>query len=116
MTNVELPPTLFCVSVGVLLVSQIATAAPIAGAWQELGPAPTVNGGVSTPPINSVCGAIHAVAPHPTNPDILYIGAANGGIWRTANATAVSPVWTPLTDTLPSLSIGSLEFDPTDGT
>ena len=66
------------------------------------------------PPDNEVCGAIHAIAAHPSNPDILYVGAVNGGIWRSTNATALRPTWTPLTDSLPSLSIGALAFDPLD--
>jgi len=44
----------------------------------------------------------------------MYIGAVNGGIWRTTNATSATPTWTPLTDFATSLSITSLEFDPTD--
>ena len=42
-------------------------------------------------------GGIQAIAPHPTNADILYVGAVNGGVWKTNNATAASPTWTPLT-------------------
>ena len=61
-------------------------------------------------------GAITAVAAHPTNANVLYVGTANGGIWRTDNANAASPTWTPLTDTDASLSIGALAFDPTDAT
>jgi uncharacterized repeat protein (TIGR01451 family) len=56
------------------------------------------------------------VAAHPTDANILYVGAVNGGVWKTTNATAASPHWTPLTDNFPSLSIGALEFDPTDVT
>jgi photosystem II stability/assembly factor-like uncharacterized protein len=56
------------------------------------------------------------VAAHPTDPNILYVGGVNSGIWRTGNAKAASPNWTPLTDNFPSLSIGALEFDPTDAT
>jgi hypothetical protein len=56
------------------------------------------------------------VAAHPTDSNILYVGAVNGGVWKTTNATAVNPNWTPLTDNFPSLSIGALEFDPTDAT
>ena len=63
---------------------------------------------------NPVCGAVSRLAPHPTNASILYAGAVNGGVWRTTNATAVAPTWTPLTDQLASPSIGALEFDPTD--
>ncbi len=89
-------------------------APPSALAWIERGPAPTRSAQVRVPPNNEVCGGIHALAPHPTNANILYIGAVNGGIWRTGNALAASPTWTPQTDQLPSQSIGALAFDPTD--
>src|SRR6266496_1946952 len=88
--------------------------AVIGGTWVGLGPALTANAQVSVPPNNEVSGAISAIAAHLNNANILYIGAVNGGVWRTTNATAASPVWTPVTDTLPSLSIGAIEFDPTD--
>lgn len=65
---------------------------------------------------NPVVGALHTVVAHPTNANQLWAGAVNGGIWRTNNATAAAPTWTPLTDEFPSLSIGALEMDPTIGT
>ncbi|HMX27430.1 MAG TPA: sialidase family protein, partial [Blastocatellia bacterium] len=65
-------------------------------------------------PNNGVIGAVHAIAPHPTNANILLIGATNGGIWKTTSATAASPTWVQTTDPQNSLSIGALEFDPTD--
>ena len=82
--------------------------------WISLGPAPTESAQVRVPPDNEVTGAIHSIAAHPSNADIVYIGAVNGGIWRTTNATAARPTWTPLSETLPSQSIAAIEFDPTD--
>ena len=82
--------------------------------WQRQGPLPSTDGQVEKIPDREVVGAIQAIAPHPANPDILYIAAVNGGIWRTDNALAARPQWTPLADDLPSLSFGALEFDPTD--
>jgi hypothetical protein len=87
-----------------------------AASWVHLGPTPTRNAQVGVPPNDEVTGAIQAIAAHPSNASILYIGAVNGGIWRSNNATAASPTWAPLTDALPSLSIGALAFDPLDGT
>jgi photosystem II stability/assembly factor-like uncharacterized protein len=87
------------------------------GTWTAQGPGPTRNGQVeNVSPEDEVVGAINAVAPHPDDPNILYVGGVNSGVWRTDNAKAASPHWTPLTDNLPSLSIGALEFDPTDTT
>ncbi len=89
-----------------------------AGLWIDQGPAPTQNAQLepNTQPFQQVTGAIHTVLAHPTNPDIVYIGAVNGGIWKTTNATALNPNWVPQTDFLESLSIGALAFDPTDAT
>lgn len=85
------------------------------GRWLPIGPAPIRHGQVeNVAPDNEVAGAIHTVLAHPTNVDVLYIGAVNGGIWRTDNATARRPSWRPLTDDFPSLSIGAMAMDPGD--
>lgn len=87
-----------------------------AQAWEILGPGPSINGQVEGILNREVVGAVNAIAVHPTNPDIVYIGAVNGGIWRSTNATAASPTWTRQADTFESLSIGDIAFDPTDAT
>src|SRR5262249_29660889 len=84
--------------------------------WLSEGTAPGIHGGETVSPNNQVNGAIQAIAVDPTNANIMYVGSVNGGIWKTTNATAESPHWVPLTDNLPSLSIGALELDPTDAT
>ncbi|MCA8995749.1 MAG: hypothetical protein KDA80_02160 [Planctomycetaceae bacterium] len=90
---------------------------PLPGRWQFEGPAPTQDGQVENVfPNNQITGAIHTVLAHPTNPNILYIGAVNGGIWKTTNATSTNPTWVPQTDFLESLSIGAMAFDYSDPT
>jgi uncharacterized repeat protein (TIGR01451 family) len=85
--------------------------------WIPQGPGPALNGQVENiPGMNPVTGGVHTIVAHPTNADILFLGAVNGGVWRTTNATAANPTWTPLTDQFPSLSIGALELDPIDTT
>ncbi len=88
--------------------------------WQAQGPAP-ITGGQTTnttsgPYTDPVVGEIDTILTVPNNANIVYVGTVNGGIWKTTNATAADPTWTPLTDNLPSLSIGAMEFDPTDPT
>src|SRR6266700_4259777 len=54
------------------------------------GPAPP-NFWVSEGPVtgtSQINGAIEAIAVHPTDPNILYVGSVNGGVWKTTNATA----------------------------
>jgi hypothetical protein len=83
--------------------------------WIPIGPASIVNGLTeNVVPENKVSGAIRAVAAHPSHSSVLYVGSVNGGIWRTMNADDRNPQWVPLTDDLESLSIGALQFDPTD--
>jgi hypothetical protein len=89
-------------------------AALAAPAWIEQGPGPILNGGeegMAGP--NAVAGAINAIVPDPTSADILYVGTVSGGVWKTSNASAASPTWTPLTDQqLSELPINSLAVSP----
>ena len=61
-----------------------------------------------------VVGAIKAVAAHPTNPDIVYVGSVNGGVWRTGNPQSATRPGN--SSPMPSgrCRVGALEFDPTD--
>ena len=103
------------VSVLTLTLCATAEGGPFQGRWIPHGPSPGFDGQVERiVPDNEVTGAIHTVAAHPTNPDILVVGAVNGGIWRTQNATKPRPNWKNVTPFSPSLSIGALEFDPTN--
>ena len=65
-------------------------------------------------PSNVVCGAVQAVLAHPTNPNICFAGATNGGVWRTFSCSASEPMWEPLTDLQDSLSVGDMAFDDSD--
>lgn len=85
----------------------------VGGAWIPRGPA-AATGGQPEIPLSPISGAIEAVVAHPTNPDVVWVGAVNGGIFRTDNATAANPHWTQQTDAQTSLSIAALEIDPTD--
>src|SRR5947209_10776165 len=81
--------------------------------WLEQGPGPTLEGQTEGLLNNPVSGAINAIAPSPSDANVEYVGTVNGGIWRTTNATADNPTWTPLTDRrLPALSINSLAISP----
>jgi len=84
--------------------------------WKPATPAPNTRGQVENISNKEVSGAINAVTPHPSESKILYIGAVNGGVWKTENATDPAPNWKALTDHFGSLSIGALEFDMSDPT
>lgn len=76
--------------------------------WSPIGPAPIPNG--QTSPSAPVSGRVTAIAVHPTNPNIVYVGAAQGGVYRSTDG---GTNWTPITDSAQSLAIGSLALAPT---
>jgi photosystem II stability/assembly factor-like uncharacterized protein len=79
--------------------------------WTEIGPAPIPNGQVGTGPQLPVSGRTISIAIHPTNPDIVYVGTAQGGIYRSTNG---GTNWTAIFDTALSLAIGALALAPSD--
>lgn len=77
-------------------------------AWTPIGPAPIPNGngnGVSTP----TSGRTISIAVHPTNPNIVYVGAAQGGLYRSTDG---GTNWTPILDSGLSLAIGAIAIAP----
>ncbi len=79
--------------------------------WTEQGPWQIQS---SEPKEGVISGAVGAIAVHPFNPGIIFVGAVNGGVWRTENGTAQVPAWTPLGQHLPSLAAGALALSPFD--
>ena len=82
-------------------------------AWVDEGPRPSFGLDGNVPPNTEFVGAIQAIAVQPGSSTNVYVGAINGGIWKTTNGGAN---WAPLTDSLRSQSIGDVTFDPNDGT
>ncbi len=83
--------------------------------WHSIGPAgmPLANGDVES-------GQINAIAVHPLDANILYAGAAEGGVWRSGDGGAT---WVALADLAlvreagaggrrATLAIGALALDP----
>jgi len=81
---------------------------PEAASWVPLGPAPIPIGAS-----NGYSGRVSAIAVHPTNPNIVYVGAAQGGLYRTLNGGAT---WTPLMDKAMTIAIGAVAIAPSDPT
>ncbi|HWO24121.1 MAG TPA: hypothetical protein VNO30_35505 [Kofleriaceae bacterium] len=59
-------------------------------------------------------GRIASLRADPANPATVYIGAIGGGIWKTPDITVTAPTWTPLTNALGTMFIGSFDIDPTN--
>lgn len=73
---------------------------PVAGVcnWISIGP-------------RNINGRIRSMAIHPTNGDIVYAGAAEGGVWRSTDA---GQSWYPLMQYELSIAVGALAIDPTN--
>lgn len=74
--------------------------------WVSLGPSPGYNFNYGNISSRIVTGAFD-----PSNPDIIYVGTANGGVWKSTDGGVN---WKPLTDNEISLAMGSIAIDPTN--
>jgi hypothetical protein len=91
---------------------------PSSGTWTPLGPvalASDASGGFQD--YHQVSGRATAVAIDPADPtgNTVYIGGAQGGVWKSTNAAtsvANNVTWTAVTDDQATLSIGSIVIQP----
>jgi hypothetical protein len=100
-----------------------AGAAALGSPWSELGPfTPTVpkevtyTGGPTTDSGRVTAMAIDPNCGQPQAGCRVWIAAAGGGIFRTADALAAHVAWVPSSDGLTTAAIGSLIVDPRDPT
>jgi hypothetical protein len=104
--------------------NSIAALSPaLATPWTELGPSGVpADALVSSESTGATAGTIFsgrataiAVAPNCNRSSCtVFIGAAGGGVWKTSNALASSPSWSPSSNGIPSNAIGSIVFDPSN--
>ncbi len=80
--------------------------------WNPIGPAPIPNG-QTTGTTMAVSGRVTAIAVDPTNADVVYVGTAQGGVYRSLNGGAS---WTAIFDGAASLAIGALALAPSNPT
>lgn len=89
-----------------------ALAGPIAPVtWRPLGPTPIPNGqtqGVTS----SVSGRVTAIAIDPLDENKVYVGTAQGGVYRTLNGATT---WTQIFDNNKTSAIGALALDSANG-
>jgi hypothetical protein len=81
--------------------------------WTEIGPDSVVNGHALNGSDTRVSGRVTAIAFDPSNPSRVYIGTAQGGVWRTSDGGST---WFEIFDTAKSLSIGALALAPSSPT
>jgi photosystem II stability/assembly factor-like uncharacterized protein len=76
--------------------------------WTPRGPSPITDGSQRNN------GMVTAIAVHPSDSDIVYIGTAGGGVWKTGDG---GTTWRSLFDRQLSLSVGepaAVAIDPND--
>lgn len=70
--------------------------------WQYIGQTQLPAGGGDA-------GRINVFRVHPQNNNIIYIGAASGGVWKTMDG---GTTWTASSDFLPSISVADMAINP----
>ncbi len=90
---------------GYFVQSPFATQATVN--WTNVGPINIQQG--NNPPTHA--GRVNTIVGDPLSGKIAYLGAANGGVWKTINA---GKSWKPLMDNALSLAMGALAIDPTN--
>ncbi len=92
---------------------------PSSPGWMPLGPVPLASDATGTgfQDYHQVSGRATAVAIDPADPtgNTVYIGGAQGGVWKSTNAAtgiADNVTWTAVTDDQATLSIGSIVIQP----
>jgi photosystem II stability/assembly factor-like uncharacterized protein len=88
------------------LVSLAANPAPLAAAVD-----PALLAGLEARSIGpaAMSGRIAAIESSPAHPEIVYVGAATGGLWKSVNG---GTNWEPIFDDQPVASIGAIALDP----
>jgi len=82
--------------------------------WTELGPRPVTNGQTQQfPATAAVTGRATAVVVDPTNSNNVYLGTAQGGVWRSTNG---GTTWDPIFESAQSLAVGALAIAPSSPT
>ena len=89
------------------IMSTRITSSAVGGSWIPIGPAPLPNGVGNSP----TSGRVTSIAVDPTNANKVYLGTAQGGVWRSLDGGVN---WAAIFDTADSLAIGALALAPSN--
>ncbi|MDH2901718.1 MAG: hypothetical protein PXY39_12185 [archaeon] len=81
--------------------------------WVSLGPQPIATNSSFTwgePPFS---GRVTAIAINGSNTQEIFVGAAQGGVWKSTDG---GTTWTPLMDSEPNLAVGAIALSPDNKT
>ncbi len=79
--------------------------------WTNIGPSGIDMSSSFIPYWGNVSGRVRGIDVHPTNPDVVYIGVAAGGIWKTTNG---GQNWVDKSGDLNLLTFGAIAIDPSN--
>lgn len=79
--------------------------------WQPIGPNPTTSAFPNNWGLTS--GRINSVAVSPANPQLVLVGGATGGVWRSIDG---GNTFAPTSDSQVDLAVGSIVFAPSNPT
>lgn len=78
------------------------------GQWIPIGPQPLTDASGAS---SKYSGRVTALAVDPRDEDAVYLGASDGGVWKTTDGGAH---WTPLTDDQATMATGAIALDPSN--
>lgn len=78
------------------------------GNWEQLGPIPLPTNGTGQPNGN---GRLNCIAFHPTDSNVIYVGAPSGGLWKSNNNGLT---WTEYSNGLTRLGVSSIVINPSN--
>ena len=79
----------------------IAQARNTSANWEAIGP-------------KNIAGRTLALAFHPVDSNIIFLGSASGGLWKTTTAGLGANAWQKISIGFPVLGVSSIAISPTD--
>ncbi len=80
-------------------------------AWTPLGPTSIANGQAVSGGDTAVSGRVTSIAVDPSNSNNVYLGTAQGGVWRSLDG---GTTWAAIFDSAQSMAVGALALAPSD--
>lgn len=96
------------------MLANLAPAALAQDRWTFIGPQPAqalTTGQAIFSGARSISGRVTSLAINPRDGNVIYLGSATGGVWKTTDGGLN---WAPLTDTQPTLITGAIALDPSN--
>jgi hypothetical protein len=86
---------------------------PISGLsnWVQIGPTIIPSGQTHSNSSVLATGRVTAIVVNPSDPNVIYVGSAQGGVWKTKDG---GRNWLAISDYTKSLAVGALVIDPKD--